>query len=218
MGNLTSRSRKSAATSAESAPGSSPAAPPPSSSSSSPPPPTSGDGEAEAAHWRAEADRQAKLRADCFDRSKKAYASGNGALAKELSVQGKEHDRLLKEADKKAADAVFKAKNAKVGEDEIDLHGLQVKEALERTEARLTQCMEQGKDHLVIIVGRGSHSVDGIAKIKPAVQNLLKKYAGQFTVELDTPNAGCVTVRFIKGAPPPTKRARRSSPNPCAIL
>jgi DNA-nicking Smr family endonuclease len=184
---------------------------------------TGAAGEAEAARWRAEADRQAQLRNDCFERSKKAYAAGDGALAKQLSLEGKEHDRLLKEANQRASDAVFAAKNAVVKEDEIDLHGLQVKEAIERTEARLDACMREGRDHLVIIVGRGNHSVNNIPKIKPAVQSMLRKYEAQLTAELDTPNPGCVTVRFKPGAAPPaagtkgSKKRRESAPT-CVLL
>ena len=170
--------------------------------------------EADAEHWRAEADRHAKQRNECFEHSKQAYAKGDGAQAKELSNQGKEHDRLMKEANEKAAAAAFAAKNARVGDDEIDLHGLQVSEALERTRQRIESCLKTGQTRLVIIHGKGSHSVDGIAKIKPAVQAMLVDYKTRISYELDTPNEGCITVHFaVPGSAPPPAHAR-----PCAIL
>lgn len=173
-------------------------------------------GNAEADVWRAEADKHAKLRNECFEKSKQAYSHGDKAKAKELSLEGKKHDQLMKEANKKAADVVFAAKNALVDPDSIDLHGLQVKEAIERTEARIAQCLEQKKEYLVIIVGRGNHSVGNIPKVKPAIQNLLKKYRNQLTVELDQPNAGCITVRFPPGGLAP--KHKKKAAGACIIL
>lgn len=58
----------------------------------------------------------------------------------------------------------------------IDLHGLYVNEAIERTEAAISDCQRQGREELRVIVGKGIHSQGGHAKIKPAVENLMKKY------------------------------------------
>jgi DNA-nicking Smr family endonuclease len=50
-------------------------------------------------------------------------------------------------------------KNGQLRSDEIDLHGLFVQEAIEKAEERIDQCKRQGVDHLIIIVGRGNHSI-----------------------------------------------------------
>jgi len=57
----------------------------------------------------------------------------------------------------------------------IDLHGLYVKEAIERTEAAIANAQRQGTDELRVIVGKGIHSQGHVAKIKPAVQGLMQK-------------------------------------------
>ena len=58
----------------------------------------------------------------------------------------------------------------------IDLHGLYVKEAIERTEKAIAESQRQGMDELRVIVGKGIHSQGHVAKIKPAVQDLMRKW------------------------------------------
>jgi DNA-nicking Smr family endonuclease len=55
------------------------------------------------------------------------------------------------------------------------LHGLYVKEAIERTEAAIAQGQRSGQEELRVIVGKGIHSQGHVAKIKPAVQDLMQK-------------------------------------------
>ncbi|CAG8518837.1 1775_t:CDS:2 [Racocetra fulgida] len=82
---------------------------------------------------------------------------------------------------------------------EIDLHGLYVKEAMDKTESRIQYCKANKIDHLVIIVGRGKHS-SGLAKLKPAIINLMKKY--QLRCTPDKPTVGCLYVEFgLPGEP-----------------
>ncbi|CAG8657933.1 25176_t:CDS:2 [Cetraspora pellucida] len=82
---------------------------------------------------------------------------------------------------------------------EIDLHGLYVKEAMDKTESRIQHCKANKIDHLVIIVGRGKHS-SGLAKLKPAIINLMKKY--QLRCTPDKPTVGCLYVEFgLPGEP-----------------
>jgi hypothetical protein len=57
----------------------------------------------------------------------------------------------------------------------IDLHGLYVKEAIERTEKAIADGQRQGMDEMRVIVGKGIHSQGHVAKIKPAVQDLMRK-------------------------------------------
>ena len=35
--------------------------------------------------------------------------------------------------------------------------------------------MHQGKDHLVFIVGKGTHSAGGVQKLKPAIEELARE-------------------------------------------
>lgn len=57
----------------------------------------------------------------------------------------------------------------------IDLHGLYVKEAIERTEKAIAEGQRQGMEEMRVIVGKGIHSQGHVAKIKPAVQDLMRK-------------------------------------------
>jgi len=45
--------------------------------------------------------------AQCFQQSHEAYARRDGALAKDLSNQGKEHQRNMEELNKQAGDWIF---------------------------------------------------------------------------------------------------------------
>lgn len=60
----------------------------------------------------------------------------------------------------------------------IDLHGLYVKEAIERTEAAIAEGQKTPHRDLRVIVGKGIHSPGHVAKIKPAVQDLMQKWVG----------------------------------------
>ena len=57
----------------------------------------------------------------------------------------------------------------------IDLHGLYVKEAIERTESAISQAQASGQGELRVIVGKGIHSQGHVARIKPAVEELMQK-------------------------------------------
>jgi uncharacterized protein HemX len=47
------------------------------------------------------------MMAQCFQQSHEAYARRDGALAKDLSSQGKEHQRKMEEFNKQASDWIF---------------------------------------------------------------------------------------------------------------
>jgi hypothetical protein len=50
-----------------------------------------------------------------------------------------------------------------------------VKEAIDRTNRVLKQARELGNPEIRLIVGKGNHSLNGVAKVKPAIQTFLKK-------------------------------------------
>lgn len=64
---------------------------------------------------RSEGDAMAR----CFDASHKAYSSGDGARAKQLSNEGNEHKRRMHELNEQAADWIFKANNEDSGPNEV---------------------------------------------------------------------------------------------------
>lgn len=69
-----------------------------------------------------------------FDAASRAHESGDGARAKQLSNEGHAHQVKRDQLNDEAADWIYNANNADKGPGEIDLHGLYVQEAIERTE------------------------------------------------------------------------------------
>ena len=51
-----------------------------------------------------------------------------------------------------------------------------MKEAIERTEAAVARAQASGQPELRVIVGKGIHSPGHVAKIKPAVEELMQKW------------------------------------------
>jgi len=56
---------------------------------------------------RAQANREGDAMARCFQESHEAYSRGDGAKAKELSNEGKEHQRNMEKLNKQASDWIF---------------------------------------------------------------------------------------------------------------
>jgi len=132
--------------------------------------------------------------AKCFQESHEAYTRGDGALAKELSNQGKDHQQKMGELNKEASDFIFVENNKDSKPGEVDLHGLYVKEAIARADLAILDAKSRGQPQIIFIVGKGLHSQGGIAKIKPAIEELIQKH--QLRTEMDPNNSGVLTVFF----------------------
>lgn len=154
---------------------------------------------------RDQARAEAAKRNSCFERSKQAYNSGDGAAAKELSNQGKMHDRKMDELNQQAADYIFRENNAagKVAGDQIDLHGLFVEEAERILEQRIRADQARGQTHLHAIVGKGNHSTGHVQKIKPKVEELCRELGLRYTTE---DNAGRIYINLQGGEPMPPQQ------------
>eukprot|EP00128_Syssomonas_multiformis_P007734 Colp12_sorted_trinity150504_noHs@32744 len=147
-----------------------------------------------AAKKREEAESHAQAMKKYFQQSQHAFKAGNGAKAKDLSNEGKKHQSLMEKCNQEAANAIFNENNKKQPKDTIDLHGLYVKEAVKKVEERIQLAKRNGEDHLIVIVGAGNHSADGIPKIKPAIEQLMKDHS--LTCTPNKPNKGCLYVEF----------------------
>ncbi|KMU90622.1 smr domain-containing protein [Coccidioides immitis H538.4] len=110
----------------------------------------SSDAEAEYDRLRDLARQEAAKRSSCFERSQQAYAAGDGALAKELSEQGKAHGRKMEEYNRQASQFIFRENNAngRVPDDTIDLHGQFMEEAEDILEERIKYAQPHGQTHL----------------------------------------------------------------------
>ncbi|KAK7037277.1 hypothetical protein VNI00_011268 [Paramarasmius palmivorus] len=131
--------------------------------------------------------------ANCFRESQEAYHNGDGARAKELSNEGKEHQQQMEKLNREASEWIFIENNKDSAPGEIDLHGLYVKEAIEYTDRSLEEAKMNGQHEVRLIVGKGLHSTGGVAKIKPAIEELMIKH--QLIAELDPENAGVLVVQ-----------------------
>nr|XP_025878721.1 polyadenylate-binding protein-interacting protein 7 isoform X2 [Oryza sativa Japonica Group] len=106
---------------------------------------------------RGEAGDFARIRNTCFEQATQAYMMGNKALAKELSMKGQLYNLQMKAAHETAREAIYQQRNpfsSEQGQDRlIDLHGLQVSEAIQVVKAELallmgaTRSAGEGTDH-----------------------------------------------------------------------
>ncbi|WFD43979.1 hypothetical protein MPSI1_002644 [Malassezia psittaci] len=128
----------------------------------------------------------------CFAQSKSAYSRGDHARAKQLSDQGNYHKQQMELLNARAVDWIYAANNADSPPGTIDVHGLYVKEALAKVDQVIAQAQAQRFPHLRIIVGKGIHSRDHVSKIRPAVEDLLRKY--NVAARIDPKNHGVLIV------------------------
>ncbi|OQD78187.1 hypothetical protein PENDEC_c001G05699 [Penicillium decumbens] len=158
----------------------------------------SSDAEQEYDRLRDLARQEASKRGQCFSRSQEAYASGDGAGAKQLSEEGKAHGRKMEEYNKQASEFIFRENNAngRVAADTIDLHGQFVEEAEEILEERIRYAKAHGQSHLHVIVGKGIHSAGHVQKIKPRVERICRELGLQYATE---ENAGRIYVNLTGG-------------------
>ena len=161
-----------------------------------------------------------ELQGKAFSASKQAFASGNGARAHELSAEGKQHQANKERLNLQAAQYIFDANNASQPSGSIDLHGLYVKESITMTERAIANARSQGLSELRVIVGKGelyidcpkftaqgtdsipldplrfkgNHSPAHVAKIKPAIEELMQKE--RLSAYVDPHNAGVLIVQI----------------------
>ncbi|KAJ7084298.1 cytoplasmic protein [Mycena belliarum] len=140
---------------------------------------------------RAQANEEGDAMAKCFSESHSAYERGDGAGAKQLSNDGKEHQRKMNDLNKEASNWIYIENNKDSKAGEIDLHGLYVKEAIEHTDQAIQEAKQRGDSELHLIVGKGLHSPGGAGKLKPAIEEL-----HELSAELDPHNAGVLVVQI----------------------
>ncbi|PVH15037.1 uncharacterized protein CXQ87_005316 [Candidozyma duobushaemuli] len=124
---------------------------------------------------RDKADQMYEKRKKLSNQSQQAYQNGDKQKAHELSEESKKILAQAENYNRQAAEYVFRENNADSAEDEIDLHGLYVKEAEWIMQKRLSECIRTYQSHLRVIVGKGLHSANGIAKLKPAIEQLCQE-------------------------------------------
>lgn len=144
--------------------------------------------------YRAKAEKLYQKRSQLSSQSQQAYKNGDKLKAHELSEELK---KVLQEAEnynRQAAEYVFRENNSDSAGDEIDLHGLYVKEAEWILQKRISECLRTNQSHLNVIVGKGLHSQNGIAKLKPAVEQLCEESGLKH--HIDSKNTGVMVIDF----------------------
>jgi DNA-nicking Smr family endonuclease len=143
---------------------------------------------------RAKANQEGDAMAKCFQQSHEAYSRREGALAKELSEKGKKHERTMEALNAEASAWIFRENNSDSKPGELDLHGLYVKEAISYSDKAIKEARQRGDSQIRLIVGKGLHSNGHVAKIKPALEDLMKQL--NLPVEVDPQNTGVLIVQL----------------------
>ncbi|KAJ1301155.1 hypothetical protein OPQ81_003566 [Rhizoctonia solani] len=145
---------------------------------------------------------QARLEGDkmemAFAASKRAHEEGDKARAKQLSDLGKDHQEKMHKLHQEAANQIFKEKNEGLPANEIDLHGLHVKEAISRLSKYLREAPVAGQTMVRVITGKGIHS-SGEPQIIPAVEDSLRSKGLRH--HTDPHNPGIVVVELGPRSP-----------------
>ncbi|SCU98008.1 LADA_0H09956g1_1 [Lachancea dasiensis] len=126
--------------------------------------------------------------------SQKAFKNGDKGQAHTLSEKAKEQLSVAEKYNMQAAEYVFTQNNADSDSNEIDLHGLYTKEAQWILQKRIAVGVSNHESSLEVIVGKGLHSANGIAKIKPAVEELCQQV--HLRNYVDPKNAGVLVIEL----------------------
>lgn len=122
---------------------------------------------------RAEANEWALKRSHFYHKAEKAREKGEPQQAAEMIAEAKKCGQMMRETNRAAAKSILKHNNDGKGDLFIDLHGLQVQEALRFLEQRLDMHLANATvEVLECVTGAGHHSPGKLAKIRPAVAQL----------------------------------------------
>ncbi|KAG2043487.1 hypothetical protein BDR03DRAFT_941544 [Suillus americanus] len=130
---------------------------------------------------------------ECFKQSPEAFDGNNPELARQLSLRGETHRDNMERLNKAASTKIFQENNQRfAGSNTIDLHRLFVSEAKVHFDDAIQEIRDRGKSSLHVIVGRGNHSKNNVAKIKREIQEYGKSLG--LGVEVNPDNDGRLVV------------------------
>ncbi|KAK2179957.1 hypothetical protein NP493_464g00009 [Ridgeia piscesae] len=124
-----------------------------------------------------------RLRLECFEKARDAYRQHMMGVAAFYSQQGHVHTQKMKAANEAAGQKILQHRNPHLSQARcVDLHGLHVAEAVHTLEQLLTDREralryqpDKRRRHLLVMTGKGNHSHGGVARIRLAVFDYLKK-------------------------------------------
>jgi DNA-nicking Smr family endonuclease len=126
--------------------------------------------------------------------SRDAYSAGDHSSARHFSTLSKQQWQEYHRLNALAEIEAFELHNPTYPGDlsRIDLHGLLVKEATVRIQRHVKLCKNAGMQRTLVIMGRGLHSEEGTAWIKPAIRELC--VSERLRLIPDESNEGCLTI------------------------
>ena len=149
---------------------------------------------------REEANVYGAERDSLLDQSQIAWDCNDKEAAKELSDKAKEQHALFLEANKNAADVIFRTNNNRCKNDEISVYGLYPDEAIDRLYQKLDKDLASGSSKLIIIVGHSDNEEDeksqsmGMTYIKNDVRKALRRRGIPY--KIDVPRFNTITVMY----------------------
>ncbi|KAJ7040307.1 hypothetical protein C8F04DRAFT_1083126 [Mycena alexandri] len=160
------------------------------------------------AELRKQAAEEGDLMAKAFTRSQTFRRDGFRLEARKLAKQGREHQQSSETLNKTACDMIFNDINQDREPNEVDLHGLFVKEAELKVAEAVLAAEQRGDVEVRFIVGQGIHSSDG-PRLKPALVYYIGQMPGR-SVHPDPRNAGVLVVPLrLNGADDGAPKKRR---------
>ncbi|GJP53091.1 hypothetical protein CLOM_g12227 [Closterium sp. NIES-68] len=139
-----------------------------------------------------------------FREASAAWGRGERQRAAALANKGHEYRKEYQELMQAASQRIFRENNERLGNNmDVDLHNLHVDEALQHLQLHLTLLKNLPTlSSITVITGRGKHSSDGHAKIKPAVHRYLQERG----VSWQEQNAGSIRITRYNLPPEPFHR------------
>ncbi|KAK1394301.1 Smr domain-containing protein [Heracleum sosnowskyi] len=128
-----------------------------------------------------------------YQKAATAYSNGERDYAAYMSEKGRTHNKIAREADVKASQDIFQARNKSIENViTIDLHGQHVKPAMKLLKLHLLfGAYVRSVRWFRVITGCGTHGM-GKSKLKQSVTNLLQKEGIQWSEE----NRGTLLIRL----------------------
>ncbi|KAK9804640.1 hypothetical protein WJX73_002656 [Symbiochloris irregularis] len=171
---------------------------------------------------RADVDRRAAdayhASANVYQRAaREAYERGDVEVGKELWSRHRQHVALASDARSRANVVAYNAHNCCITNRwKIDLHGMNVEEALQTLDSNLSNFCKlstPGQIVLEVVTGLGKHSAGGQPRILPAAKHTLRQMGQAFLQALCVADISSTAHRWsdcLNYAPPPRRLVRSS--------
>ncbi|KAF9484415.1 hypothetical protein BDN70DRAFT_872412 [Pholiota conissans] len=145
---------------------------------------------------RQQAREEEKLRAQLEDKRKLAERQGRTMDALNLKIKVRDMDLAAYRLHEKAARRYYTALNPLGQSHKIDVHGLRPREAFDRIERAIVRANEEKRTTVVVIVGKGLHSVNQQPTLKPVVMREMQRL--KIKCEINPRNAGQLIITLPK--------------------